>query len=249
MNASRKGAALDVLFEFSRLAQSPGTWFGDESSALQALFVTVMKGRRGCEFLQQPITGDMGDPIEEMAKEFEKIESAFRWNPLLQLLTLLGISRAFPYVHLLFLGFSYDIHRGTVPIRPVVIALLQLLWAIWVQQYLPIPDFLWYLVQTYSWYASFSAILNPAWPHVIDTVLLAASALDSALARTEDGRLALIPYNAQVGDEIALFKGSKCPFVVRPTASRWKLVGDCYVQGMMDGRDFREDACDEMDFI
>lgn len=64
--------------------------------------------------------------------------------------------------------------------------------------------------------------------------------LDYALARQGDKkkRLALVPHNTNVDDEITLLAGSGCPFVVRrKNKDRFELVGDCYIYGMMEGEE------------
>jgi hypothetical protein len=43
--------------------------------------------------------------------------------------------------------------------------------------------------------------------------------------------------NPQPGDEVWVLLGGNSPFVLRPVpdSSQYRLVGDCYVQGIMDG--------------
>jgi hypothetical protein len=45
----------------------------------------------------------------------------------------------------------------------------------------------------------------------------------------------------EVGDEVAFFPGATVPFVIRsqPGNSKYLLVGDCYVHGLMNGEAFR----------
>lgn len=74
---------------------------------------------------------------------------------------------------------------------------------------------------------------------------------------TQQGYLGLGPQKMAVGDEVYVFNGSKVPFVLRgveraaaaeqPSGGgntsefpRFRLVGDCYVHGIMDG-----EACEE----
>ena len=65
------------------------------------------------------------------------------------------------------------------------------------------------------------------------------------IARTGNGFIALVPAGAQSGDSVALCKGGKTPVILRPYASTWKLIGDCYVHGIMDGEAFDEGKCKE----
>jgi hypothetical protein len=73
--------------------------------------------------------------------------------------------------------------------------------------------------------------------------------LGSRVTKAEEGNLALVPHAVRVGDMIALFKGGRCPFVVRKWGRKWKLVGDAYVHGMMDGEAWDVEECEEMDFV
>jgi hypothetical protein len=90
-------------------------------------------------------------------------------------------------------------------------------------------------------------LFAPPRPKRVDLVLSAA--LDYRLARTEKGRLALVPHDTRVGDEVALLKGAKCPFVVRSRKSQWVLIGDSFVYEMMEGEEWQEEACGEMEFV
>lgn len=55
------------------------------------------------------------------------------------------------------------------------------------------------------------------------------------LGITDGGYLTMVPITSEVGDEIVIFQGAKLPFVVRTEDGKSKLVGPCYVHGMMDG--------------
>ena len=55
------------------------------------------------------------------------------------------------------------------------------------------------------------------------------------LCVTGRGYTGLIPQNAMAGDEICLFHGGKVPFVVRKTESGHRLIGECYIHGIMYG--------------
>jgi Heterokaryon incompatibility protein (HET) len=53
---------------------------------------------------------------------------------------------------------------------------------------------------------------------------------------TSHDRFAWVPLYAEVGDKICIFQGATIPFVVRPQGDgKYTLVGECWVQGMMEG--------------
>jgi hypothetical protein len=54
-------------------------------------------------------------------------------------------------------------------------------------------------------------------------------------------RLALLPNEAKIGDEICIFEGVNAPFVIRKSGERYKIVGSCYLHGMMDGEALKRD--------
>ncbi|KAE9363163.1 hypothetical protein N431DRAFT_550864 [Stipitochalara longipes BDJ] len=65
------------------------------------------------------------------------------------------------------------------------------------------------------------------------------------LCTTAKGFLAAVPCTTEVGDCIAILSGGNIPFVLRPTGDHYyRLVGPCYVHGIMDGEAFPEDAKD-----
>lgn len=52
------------------------------------------------------------------------------------------------------------------------------------------------------------------------------------------GRLGQVPNSAESGDSIALIAGARMPFILRPSEGepgRFRLVGPCYVHGIMNG--------------
>jgi len=56
------------------------------------------------------------------------------------------------------------------------------------------------------------------------------------MIRTEKGRLGLVPSEAQPGGSVELIAGSGAPFILRRTGNtRYKLVGDSYINSVMDG--------------
>ncbi|KAI9640586.1 hypothetical protein NHQ30_010885 [Ciborinia camelliae] len=65
------------------------------------------------------------------------------------------------------------------------------------------------------------------------------------VCRTSGGYVGLVPLDAEVGDRVALVLGGRVPFVLREWGEgrvrgreleKWKLVGGCYIHGMMDGQ-------------
>ena len=55
---------------------------------------------------------------------------------------------------------------------------------------------------------------------------------------TRKGYIGLGPYGMQEGDKVVIFDGDSTPFVLRADESeydRWKLVGECYLDGWMYG--------------
>lgn len=67
-----------------------------------------------------------------------------------------------------------------------------------------------------------------------------AECLQKTLARwkfliTKRGFAGVVPPLSQVGDSIAIMKGGCVPFVLRGSNERWRLVGECYVHGIMRG--------------
>ncbi|KAK4151849.1 heterokaryon incompatibility protein-domain-containing protein [Chaetomidium leptoderma] len=257
VNAYRKGTALSIFLQWARLAESHGTWLeppgpqGERDDELTAMFITLMNGRRGCDFYVHPLTDrPPSDLIAEMVREFRALRNALRWNPLLRLTGFLGIDRHLPSVYWFILGSSYDHHKGALHIFPSLVAAMQLFLALGLSYaYFTVPEWLrpfslfWMALATYgNW-----NVFVPAKPRWLDAVLI--TPLDYALARLDDGRLALVPHSALPGNEIALLKGSPCPFVVQRVEKGWKLVGDCYVYGMMEGEMWREEEGEEMDIL
>ncbi|KAM0262923.1 hypothetical protein ACHAQJ_001516 [Trichoderma viride] len=72
------------------------------------------------------------------------------------------------------------------------------------------------------------------------------------MAITDKGYLAMVPFTSKAEDEIVIFQGAKLPFVVRTEDGKSKIVGPCYVHGMMDGEfAIKEDtqATDELEWF
>ena len=63
----------------------------------------------------------------------------------------------------------------------------------------------------------------------------------------------LIPQNANVGDQICILYGCSVPVVLRKLPgsidnSRWQLIGDAYVHGIMDGEAIRSASLETVHF-
>ncbi|KAK4445298.1 hypothetical protein QBC34DRAFT_384322 [Podospora aff. communis PSN243] len=76
----------------------------------------------------------------------------------------------------------------------------------------------------------FSAIEDTAYSRTLATALL-----DRTMYVTEGGRMGLCWPHAKAGDEVWILHGSKMPFVLRPVGEAYNLIGDCYLQGVMEG--------------
>jgi hypothetical protein len=69
------------------------------------------------------------------------------------------------------------------------------------------------------------------------------------LATTEKGYYALVPAKTNPGNHIAILKGGNWPFVLRAHEQSWKLVGECYVHGIMNGEAFDESTCEGLAIV
>ena len=88
-----------------------------------------------------------------------------------------------------------------------------------------------------------------------DATLRAMQVLDwRRLVTTYGGYLGLVPAGAIVGDVIAMITGCDVPLVLRPVTeetSRFTLIGECYVHGLMSGEvaEFLEQGKCKMEHI
>ncbi|KAL2063949.1 hypothetical protein VTL71DRAFT_4443 [Oculimacula yallundae] len=60
---------------------------------------------------------------------------------------------------------------------------------------------------------------------------------------TKEGYMCTASYDTEKDDVVAIFEGFRTPFILGKSGNDWKLVGDCYVHGIMDGEliDYSED--------
>lgn len=60
---------------------------------------------------------------------------------------------------------------------------------------------------------------------------------------TSNGRLGQLAPGSETGDRICVLGGGEVPFVIRPASGdakgMYQLVGECYVDGIMDGEAWR----------
>jgi hypothetical protein len=59
-----------------------------------------------------------------------------------------------------------------------------------------------------------------------------------SVGTTTNAHLAQLPFSASPGDQIVIFSGGKLPFVLRTEGDNHKVVGPCYIDGIMDGEVF-----------
>jgi len=62
-----------------------------------------------------------------------------------------------------------------------------------------------------------------------------SSLMNRKLATTETGYLCLVPDMTCIGDFIVVLYGCNFPVVLRPQEGNFVYVGECYVDGIMDG--------------
>jgi hypothetical protein len=53
---------------------------------------------------------------------------------------------------------------------------------------------------------------------------------------TNKGHMGRVPYGSSIGDKVCIFFGGCVPFVLRECGDgTFRLVGECYIYGIMDG--------------
>jgi hypothetical protein len=71
--------------------------------------------------------------------------------------------------------------------------------------------------------------------------LIGSAAQGRCLAYTNDGNnsmMALVVGDAQAGDILSIFHTTPLPFILRKEQEKFRLVGTCYIHGMMNGEAF-----------
>ncbi|EXA44155.1 hypothetical protein FOVG_05658 [Fusarium oxysporum f. sp. pisi HDV247] len=74
-------------------------------------------------------------------------------------------------------------------------------------------------------------------------------AFDQRMATTRPGYLCMVPWPARAGDRIALLQGGRTPYVLREAGGKWKILGDCYVHGIMSGEAWSDEECVDIEII
>ncbi|KAK4863708.1 hypothetical protein LT330_002486 [Penicillium expansum] len=93
--------------------------------------------------------------------------------------------------------------------------------------------FVGYAIKTYRMFSEFPRFLEGSYGR--------------RLGRADNGYLCLVPATAEVGDKVILARGGRVPLVVREDGGTgyWRLVGEAYVHGIMDGEAWEGDKCKE----
>jgi hypothetical protein len=85
-----------------------------------------------------------------------------------------------------------------------------------------------------EWYLENETLCNKWMPQM-------PNATAKRVGATRSSRLALLPGEADILDEICIFSGLKVPFVIRRNGPYYRIVGSCYLHGMMDGEALARD--------
>jgi hypothetical protein len=75
--------------------------------------------------------------------------------------------------------------------------------------------------------------------------------LHRRMAKTSQGYIGLAPCATEVGDSVAICKGSSVPLILRKAkkSAAWQVVGDAYVHGAMQGELCKESKCRRMSIV
>jgi len=91
-----------------------------------------------------------------------------------------------------------------------------------------------------DWNIIDSATEDQSLYHMRDSMIdnITAVCYGRRMARLKGGDIAILPAAAKIGDQVALFYGGRCLYLVRPTkiSGIYNFIGECYVDGLMDGK-------------
>ncbi len=65
---------------------------------------------------------------------------------------------------------------------------------------------------------------------------------------TNEGYMGIAPMEAEVEDVVVVVQGGQVPFVLRKGGkedAKWRLVGECYVGGLMNGKVMKSEGDEE----
>ncbi|MCJ1432598.1 hypothetical protein MMC27_001955 [Xylographa pallens] len=80
--------------------------------------------------------------------------------------------------------------------------------------------------------ASLQAMTHTA---IIFGHMVGSATIGRVFCLSNDKYMLLAPIGTKVGDKICVIHGLPVPFIIRPEGDMFLLVGECYVQGVMDG--------------
>ena len=69
---------------------------------------------------------------------------------------------------------------------------------------------------------------------------MGTAATGRAFCLFDDGRVGWVPESAEIGDRTAIFSGGTVPILLRSSGNDYIVLGEAYVDGMMDGQAFEE---------
>ncbi|TGJ85655.1 hypothetical protein E0Z10_g3126 [Xylaria hypoxylon] len=96
---------------------------------------------------------------------------------------------------------------------------------------------------------AFLGYVRSTWNKISNFSRLLENTYERRLARCGNGYLALVPEAAEKRDRIFLVEGGMVPLVLREeqsegtTEKRYRLVGEAYVHGVMNGEAFKKEKC------
>ena len=105
----------------------------------------------------------------------------------------------------------------------------------------------WHEAHRLSKHALFRAEENSRPTYTTDLIV---SLVGRRMVLTRSGYLGVALGMAELGDCVAIVKGAKVPLILRPVEdTKWELIGDSYVHGIMHGEAFEEQKCKDMEIV